>query len=76
MISDVMRSDTPVMESIEINLSGRLQGVGLRPFLWRLARRLDIRGSTCNTPTGVRIIAQGSRESILDFQEHLISNPP
>lgn len=76
MISDVMRSDTPVMESIEINLSGRLQGVGLRPFLWRLAQRLDIRGSTCNTPTGVRIIAQGSRESIQDFQEHLISNPP
>ena len=64
------------MECIEINLSGRLQGVGLRPFLWRLAQRLDIRGSTCNTPTGVRIIAQGLRENIQDFKQHLINNPP
>ncbi|WP_374331875.1 carbamoyltransferase HypF [Aestuariivirga sp.] len=40
-----------------IRITGTVQGVGFRPFVWRLARDLGVRGQVLNDGRGVEIIA-------------------
>lgn len=63
-------------QRIELTLRGNLQGIGLRPFLWRLAQSLSIEGSVSNTPDGVVILAQGPYESLQAFQQQVLTSPP
>ncbi|MCB6182388.1 carbamoyltransferase HypF [Leeia sp. TBRC 13508] len=44
-------------------VSGRVQGVGFRPFVWQLAKTHQLIGWVRNTPSGVEICWQGSAES-------------
>ncbi len=61
-----------------LEISGRVQGVGFRPFVVRLARRLSLTGSVANTPGGVCLEVQGSRSCLRRFFEELVreNNPP
>jgi hydrogenase maturation protein HypF len=43
-----------------IRVRGQVQGVGFRPFVWTLARRLGLRGWVLNDPEGVLIHAAGA----------------
>ena len=43
-----------------IEVRGIVQGVGFRPFVYRVARRCDIRGRVLNSSDGVVIEAEGS----------------
>ena len=43
----------------EIHITGIVQGVGFRPFVYSLASKLDIRGWVKNTSSGVFIHAEG-----------------
>lgn len=43
-----------------IRVRGVVQGVGFRPFVWRLARELDLAGWVRNDPAGVEISAEGA----------------
>ncbi|MGR3781116.1 MAG: acylphosphatase, partial [Albimonas sp.] len=47
------------MESRRIRVRGQVQGVGFRPFVWQLARRMGIAGEVLNDPEGVLIHAAG-----------------
>ncbi|MFK8257134.1 carbamoyltransferase HypF [Erwinia sp. AnSW2-5] len=38
-----------------IRLCGKVQGVGFRPFIWQLAKRMHLRGEVCNDSAGVEI---------------------
>ncbi|MDF2235648.1 carbamoyltransferase HypF [Albimonas sp. CAU 1670] len=42
-----------------IRVRGQVQGVGFRPFVWQLARRMGIVGEVLNDPEGVLILATG-----------------
>lgn len=53
------------MQRIRIEIEGIVQGVGFRPFIFRLAARHQITGWVRNTPGGVLIESEGT-ESILD----------
>jgi hydrogenase maturation protein HypF len=56
-----------------IHITGIVQGVGFRPWVWRIARELELRGFVRNDFDGVRIEIDGSPEQ---FLQALDSNPP
>jgi hydrogenase maturation protein HypF len=52
-------------------LTGRVQGIGFRPAVYRLAKELALAGFVYNDTRGVTIEVQGSVERINKFAEHL-----
>jgi hydrogenase maturation protein HypF len=59
-----------------IRLSGRVQGVGFRPFVYRLACRHNVVGWVQNQLGEVEIFAQGQEPDLDAFQADLISAAP
>ncbi len=55
---------------------GIVQGVGFRPFVFRLAQQLGLRGWVANTGNGVEIEINGSAEQVAEFTERLQEPPP
>ncbi|MFZ3340558.1 MAG: carbamoyltransferase HypF [Terriglobales bacterium] len=59
-----------------IKVRGVVQGVGFRPFVYRIATGLGVKGWVLNGEDGVAIHAEGD-DSILDkFHERLKTEPP
>jgi hydrogenase maturation protein HypF len=52
------------MTRTRLRVVGTVQGVGFRPFVWRLARRHGLSGFVANAPQGVVIELQGQPASI------------
>ena len=61
---------------MHIAVSGAVQGVGFRPFVYGLAARLGLAGFVFNEPRGVTIELEGPREAIDAFLAGLESSPP
>lgn len=59
-----------------INVSGIVQGVGFRPYIYRLATERSLAGTITNTSSGVTIEVQGPRETVEDFVACLPRNAP
>jgi len=59
-----------------LTISGIVQGVGFRPFVYRLASELALNGWTRNTPSGVEIEVQGAPEELAVFAQRLSSEAP
>ncbi len=51
----------------QIDISGIVQGVGFRPYVYRLATARHLTGNISNTPSGVTIEVQGPRVAVEDF---------
>jgi hydrogenase maturation protein HypF len=64
------------MFAARIHITGIVQGVGFRPFVYNLATRLDLKGWVNNTSAGVNIHIEGDEENVKDFCEKLISEKP
>ncbi len=63
--------------SCEILVAGIVQGIGYRPFVFNLASDLDVKGHVMNLgDAGVKIVAQGEKETLLRFIELLKTNKP
>ncbi len=60
----------------QIEVSGIVQGVGFRPFVYRLATERRLAGNIINTPCGVAIEVQGPDDSVGDFLNHLRQDAP
>jgi hydrogenase maturation protein HypF len=48
------------MTARRVHITGVVQGVGFRPFVWQLARQLDLRGWVRNSSAGVDIHLEGA----------------
>ena len=59
-----------------IRVRGIVQGVGFRPFVFRLARQHAVTGWVLNDESGVRIHAQGRAEALAAFERGLIETAP
>lgn len=61
---------------LRLTISGIVQGVGFRPFLHRLANRLELGGWVRNTAGGVELELEGSGDALEAFQKALRDSPP
>jgi hydrogenase maturation factor HypF (carbamoyltransferase family) len=50
-----------------IHVTGVVQGVGFRPFVYGLARELNLHGWVCNTSGGVEIVIEGQVSKVERF---------
>ncbi|HEX9079051.1 MAG TPA: carbamoyltransferase HypF, partial [Desulfuromonadaceae bacterium] len=57
-------------------VSGIVQGVGFRPFVFRLARDNGLSGWVRNTPAGVEMEVQGPPQALAAFEEALGTQAP
>ena len=63
-------------EALFVRARGIVQGVGFRPFVYRLARQHDLRGWVLNAEEGVEIHVEGAPEQLQAFVEDLKTRPP
>jgi hydrogenase maturation protein HypF len=61
---------------IGIAVRGRVQGVGFRPYVYRLASSLGLAGWVGNSPAGVDIELEGRRAVLEQFLNKCKTNPP
>ncbi len=59
-----------------IHVRGTVQGVGFRPYIYRLAHSLELAGWVRNDSSGVVIEVEGPRESCEQFVERLVPEAP
>lgn len=69
-------ADPPRLETLEIRVRGRVQGVGFRPNAVRIARELGVTGEVLNDGDGVLIRASGTQAAMSSFVDRLARDPP
>lgn len=64
------------MERLRLEIHGAVQGVGFRPFVYRLARELQLAGWVINDGRGVFIEVEGAVEALRSFLDRLPTDKP
>lgn len=65
------------LKTLEINITGIVQGVGFRPFLFNLARSHNLKGHVLNRGNaGVRLVLQGKDKDLQDFLNDIEKERP
>lgn len=63
-------------KTFKIQISGRVQGVGFRPFIYNLATQYKIKGTVTNTVFGVEITVQTSDQVFQKFFDNISLQAP
>lgn len=63
-------------EARRIRVAGIVQGVGFRPFVWRLAHELQLAGWVRNDAAGVDIHAEGPADALRSLELRLRAEAP
>jgi hydrogenase maturation protein HypF len=59
-----------------LRVRGQVQGVGFRPFVYRIATECRLSGWVCNDSAGVAIEVEGPAASLLEFEARLGAEAP
>lgn len=65
-----------MQKTYKITISGQVQGVGFRPFVYNLANKFSLDGTVSNNQEGVIIYISGAPKNIKDFYKKLTLFPP
>lgn len=65
-----------MIKTFQITISGQVQGVGFRPFVYQLAKQFKLSGSVCNDENGVLIRLTTNQERAHAFLESILENAP
>lgn len=63
-------------QTFRVSISGLVQGVGFRPFIWRLANEMNLAGRVLNDSEGVKIDVNCDEEMIKDLVQRIKSELP
>lgn len=64
------------IERYRAEVNGIVQGVGFRPFVYKLAQSLSLKGTVLNTAAGVLIEVEGTTGELEAFVSRLVSDAP
>ena len=68
--------NTAAIERRRVRVRGTVQGVGFRPFVWRLARDLALDGWVANDAEGVIAEVQGNAAALDQFARRVRADAP
>ncbi len=63
-------------ERIRLTIRGTVQGIGFRPFVFRLAQDLSLGGWIANTPQGTLLELEGTQKNLQTFQKRITAELP
>ena len=66
----------PAEQAISVRITGLVQGVGFRPFVWNLAAKEGITGRVLNDGAGVLVEAFGAPDALARFVRALSGEAP
>lgn len=64
------------MPQFKVTISGTVQGVGFRPFVYRTAKKNDIMGHIKNSGNSVELLLEGNEADIENFLDSVKKNCP
>lgn len=64
------------LSGLRLRVTGIVQGVGFRPFIYSLAEALELKGWVRNTSAGVEIEVDGTSGALARFVAQIRKNPP
>jgi len=71
-----MARDSGSLIRLHLAVTGQVQGVGFRPYVYRLATDLGLSGSVANDPKGVTIEVEGAAAAVEAFVKRLPAEVP
>ncbi|MGQ9513778.1 MAG: carbamoyltransferase HypF [Thermoproteota archaeon] len=77
-LMDTMSNEgaTPKRKAARIFVEGIVQGVGFRPFVYRLAKSLGLKGWVLNSTRGVEIEVEGPESALMEFYREISLRSP
>lgn len=66
----------PAVQRLRITLRGAVQGVGFRPFVYRLATEMSLCGWVLNSAAGLIVEVEGAPEQLAFFEKRLETERP
>src|SRR5208337_3461625 len=69
-------AEKPALERLRITLRGAVQGVGFRPFVYRLATEMSLTGWVLNSSAGLVVEVEGPPHELRRFEQRLESERP
>jgi hydrogenase maturation protein HypF len=63
-------------KSANIKVTGVVQGIGFRPFIYRLARKYNLNGWVRNTSENVEIEVEGTEADLQNFRNEIETHSP
>ena len=71
-----MPVESKPVQRLRVTLRGAVQGVGFRPFVYRLATEMSLTGWVLNSSSGLVVEVEGVPEDLRRFEERLESERP
>src|SRR4051794_7231355 len=65
-----------VTTASRVRVEGTVQGVGFRPYVYRLANELSLGGWVLNDERGVLVLVEGDSDAVAQFMERLAAEAP
>lgn len=66
----------PAIQRLRITLRGAVQGVGFRPFVYRLATEMSLTGWVLNSSSGLVVEVEGPADQLVCFEQRLERERP